>query len=420
MSILIVQLPDRRRLAAGAGAAAPADDASSSRREFAYVASEDGIEVEASGVAAGALMPKRTLAIAAIGEADVAWHRIVLPKAPAARLRDALAGVLEDALLEDAERVHLAVAPLAVPGQPTWIAAVDRDWLRGELAALQRAGVFVDRVVPMAWPDDPPIGHFHMVPGADGAAEVPTLTWAHAEGVASLRLAGGLARAVVQDPPPTTRWTTAPRAAVAAEQWLGAPVNVMPDEQRLLQAARSLWDLRQFDLVRKSQGARKVRDWIRQAMSPAWRPARIGVAALVVAQLLGLNLWAFSQRTAVEQRKADVQALVRQTFPRVTPADVQRDAAAVMRREAQAIRTQAGRPGDGDLEPMLLAAAAAWPTERPPVESLRYENGRLTLGAAGWTDGQIDAFRNRLAPAGWSVQASEGRLVMTRPAAGRG
>lgn len=420
MSTLIVQLTARRRLAAGSAAGDAAADDASSRREYAYVTSEDGIEIESSGVAVASLLPKRSLAIAVVREADVAWHRTVLPKAPAARLREALSGVLEEALLDDAEHVHLAVAPLATAGQPAWVAAVDGGWLRGELAALQRARVFIDRVVPMAWPDDPPIGHFHVVPAASDTGESPVLTWAHADGVASLRLAGGLARAVVQDPPPTTRWTTSPRAAVAAEQWLGAPVNVMPDEQRLLQAARSLWDLRQFDLVRKSQGARKVRDWLRQAMSPAWRPARIGVAALVVAQLLGLNLWAFSQRSAVERKKADVQALVRQTFPRATPADVQRDAAAVMRREAQAIRTQAGRPGDTDLEPMLLAAAAAWPTERPPVETLRYDNGRLTLGAAGWSDAQIEAFRGVLAPAGWSVQASEGRLVVTRPTAGRG
>ena len=420
MSTLIVHLTERRRLAAGSAASVSEREEPVSRREYAYVASEDGIEIQAEGTAAAALLPKRSLAIAVVSEADVAWHRIVLPKAPPARLREALSGVLEDALLDDADKVHLAVAPLAVAGQPAWVAAVDGEWLRGELAALQRAGVFVDRVVPMAWPDDPPIGHFHTVQAAGGSGETPVLTWAHADGVASIRLAGGLARAVVHDPPPTTRWTTSPRAAVAAEQWLGAPVNVMPDEQRLLQAARSLWDLRQFDLVRKSQGARKVRDWLRQAMSPAWRPARIGLASLVVAQLLGLNLWAFAQRTAVERKKADVQALVRQTFPRVTPADVQRDAAAVMRREAQAIRTQAGRPGDGDLEPMLLAAAAAWPTERPPVETLRYDNGRLTLGAAGWSDAQIEAFRNVLAPGGWSVQSSEGRLVVTRPAAGRG
>ena len=50
-----------------------------------------------------------------------------------------------------------------------------------------------------------------------------------------------------------------------------------------------------------------------------------------------------------------------------------------MQRETQALRTLAGKPGDSDLEPMLQAAAAAWPNERPPVENLRFEPGKLTL-----------------------------------------
>jgi general secretion pathway protein L len=156
-------------------------------------------------------------------------------------LRAALTGVLEDALLEDAEAVHLAIAPGAVAGQPTWVAAVDRPWLRRELALLQRAHLFVDRVVPMSWPDDPPIGHFSVADGGDpGKPSAVSLTWAHTDGVANVRLQGGLGRALVPTPsPPTTRWSASPAAAATAEQWLGAPVNVMPVEQRLLQAARS-------------------------------------------------------------------------------------------------------------------------------------------------------------------------------------
>ena len=98
--------------------------------------------------------------VAVLADTDVSWHRITLPKAPAARLRAALVGVLEEALLEDADDVHLALAPQAVR-RPADLGRRGRPaWLRGELAALEKADVFVDRVVPMAWPDDPPIGHF--------------------------------------------------------------------------------------------------------------------------------------------------------------------------------------------------------------------------------------------------------------------
>ena len=416
MSTLVLQLQERRRLRAGA-----TDEslAPSRRREYAYATSDDGIELDAHGHAAAALLPKRSIVIAVVQEADVAWHRITLPKAPAARLRAAIVGVVEEALLDDADKVHLAVAPLAVAGQPAWVAAVDKAWLGDELAALEKAGVFVDRVVPMAWPDDPPAGHFHAPAEGVGSAQSVVLTWASVDGVATVRLDGGLARALVpQPPPPAARWTAEPMAAAAAEQWLGAPVNVMPTEHRLLQAGRSLWNLRQFDLARKTRGARAVADWARQLTSPAWRPVRIGLALLVAAQIVGLNLWAWHQKSALESRRAAIQALVKKTFPRVSDADIQRDPAAVMARETQALRTLAGKAGDSDLEPMLQAAAAAWPGERPPVENLRYESGKLTLSAAGWSDAQIEQFRSVLRPAGVRVDASEGRLVLTRARGG--
>jgi general secretion pathway protein L len=414
MSTLVLQLPEHKRLRARAGGEADFDP--ERRREYAYVTSSDGVAFEAQGAAAAALLPRRAEVIAVVREADISWHRIVLPKAPAARLRAALVGVLEEALLEDAESIHLAVAPLAVAGQPTWVAALDRAWLQDELAALQRSNIFVDRVVPMVWPDDPPSGHFLAATAADGnSAGGVTLTWAHADGVATVRLEGGLARALVPTPaPPATRWTASPAAAALAERWLGAPVTVMAEEQRLLQAGRSLWNLRQFDLARRTRGARALGDWLRQAMSPAWRPVRVGLALLVAAQIVGLNAWAWHQRSAVEARRGAIQALVKSTYPRVSDADVQRDAAAVMLRETQALRTLAGKPGDADFEPMLQAAAAAWPRERPPVENLRFETGKLTVAANGWSDTQIEQFRSILRQSGFQADAGEGRLVITR------
>jgi general secretion pathway protein L len=149
-------------------------------------------------------------------------------------------------------------------------------------------------------------------------------------------------------------------------------------------------------------------------MSPAWRPVRVGLAALAVAQIVGLNLWAFHQKNEVQARRNAIQALVKQSYPRVADADIQRDASAVMLRETQALRTHAGKPADSDLEPMLQAAAAAWPNERPPVENLRYEPGKLTFAGSGWTDAQIEQFRSVLQPAGFQVNASEGRIVVTR------
>ncbi|CAM5792177.1 type II secretion system protein GspL [Rhizobacter fulvus] len=414
MSTLVVQIPSRSRLRSSVGAVAPEN--SDTATDYVYVTSPDGLVLETQGHCAASLLPKATSVVAVLADTDVSWHRITLPKAPAARLRAALGGVLEDALLEDAEDVHLALAPNAVAGAPTWVAAVSRRWLRGELAALEKAEVFVDRVVPMAWPDEPPIGHFAETDvGPNGAPHGIALHWAHADGVASVRLQGGLARALVPQPAPAdTRWSATPGAVAAAEQWLGGPVRVMAPGQRLLQAARSLWNLRQFDLARRNRGVRALRDSARKFFSPAWRPVRWGLATLVVAQILGLNLWAWHQRGAIESRQQAMQGIVRSAFPNANPQDIQRDAEAVMQREAQALRTLAGKPGETDLEPMLQAAASAWPADRPPVETIRFEPGRLTLSATGWTDEQIAQFRSLLRPGGWAVETAEGRLVMSR------
>jgi general secretion pathway protein L len=415
MSTLVLQIPERRRLRARGPADADAPG-SGLGTEYAYATSPDGLLMTGQGESAAALLPKATHVVAVLADADVSWHRITLPKAPAARLRAALVGVLEEALLEDVESVHLAVAPGATAGQPTWVAAVDRAWLRSELAALEKAEVFVDRVVPSSWPDDPPCGHFAEA-GSDAldSPEGVVLHWAHADGVAGLRLHGGLARALVPRPAPAgTRWSATPGAAAAAEQWLGTPVNVMSPAERLLQAGRSLWNLRQFDLVQRTRGARALRDSLRRFSSPQWRPVRIGLVALVLAQIAGLNLWAWHQRSSIEAKRASLQAVVKNAFPRASALDVQRDAAAVMQREVQTLRTLAGKPGDTDLEPMLQAAASAWPPERPPVDNLRYEPGKLTLAAPGWSEPQIAQFRSLLQPAGWQVDATDGRLVLTR------
>lgn len=414
MSILVVQIPPRRRLRAQQ----PGEDTAAPATEFDFVLSTDGIGLTTQGRCAASLLPKAPTVVAVLADSDVSWHRITLPKAPAQRLRAALTGVLEEALLDD--DVHLAVAPQALAGQPTWIAAVHGPWLAATLATLEKAQVFVDRVVPLSWPDDPPCGHFAEDPDTLDDPGSQTLTWAHAEGVATLRLKGGLARAFLPQPlPEGARWTATPAAAMAAGAWLGHPVSVMTPAQRALQAMRTTWNLRQFDLAPRNRGMRALRTLRRQAFSPAWRPVRLGLAAMLAVQVVGLNLWAWSQERAIERQQAAMVSLLRESFPQVRAV---LDAPVQMQREVDALRAAAGRTGEADLEPLLQAAASAWPANRPPVESLRFEPGRLTLSASGWGNEEIEAFRSRLQPAGWQVESVDGRLVLSRApvAGGRG
>ena len=238
MSTLVVQIPSRARLQARNPGQVASESGLST--EYPYALSPDGLALSSQGRCSIALLPKAAGAVAVLADSDVSWHRITLPKAPAARLPAALIGVLEEALLEEAASVHIAVAPDATAGEPTWVAVVDRAWLTSELAMLEKAHVFIDRVVPMSWPDEPPTGHFAELGDASQGA---TLTWAHPDGVAQISLQGTLARSLLPNPlPEGVRWSATPATAAAAERWLGVPVTVMDWPQRALQASRSLWN----------------------------------------------------------------------------------------------------------------------------------------------------------------------------------
>src|SRR3954454_8194831 len=121
MSVLVILIPPRPRLAAR-GAAEPPPRA----LEFDYVLSADGLGVTASGRDAPALLPRADSVVAVVADADVGWHRITMPKAPAARLRAALSGVLEESLLDDDEAIHFALPPQTAAGQPAWVAVLNK------------------------------------------------------------------------------------------------------------------------------------------------------------------------------------------------------------------------------------------------------------------------------------------------------
>jgi general secretion pathway protein L len=380
------------------------------------VLSPDGLAVGSEGRAPATGLPRADSVVAVLPDASVGWHRITLPKAPASRLRAVLAGLLEEALLEDTESTHFALAPGATANQPAWVAAVNRPWLAEHLRVLEAAHRSVERVVPSSWPDEVPLGHFAELPGTAGAGtDRMTLVWSDAEGVACIALQGTLARAMLpQQTSKPARWTATPAVAAQAERWLGAAVMVLSEEQRALQSARTLWNLRQFDLAPRHRGTRALRDaWLR-FLSPAWRPARWGIAAFVLLNVVGLNLYAWHQRSAMSDKQKAMTAVLQGSYPNVRSV---LDAPSQMQRETEILRARAGKPGDSDLEVLLQAAASAWPPGQAPVETLRFEPGRLVLAAGGWSPQQVEQFRTQLRGAGWAVEFNAGQLTVSRAAA---
>jgi general secretion pathway protein L len=414
MSILIIQLPARQRASASESEAASATSAATS---CAFVLSADGETLSRQGRCELSQMPAADSVVAVLAPTDVSWHRLTLPKAPQSRLRAALASLLEDVLLDEPEQLHLAVAPQAKVGQPTWVAACDHTWLTAQLMALEKAKLRVDRVVPGAAPDEPATVFFHEAleagQGSSESGHEVLVTWAGPDGVSTWPLGGSLSRGLLPDPLPTQgRFLATPPVASPAERWLGRAVTVQTPAEHMLLASRSLWNLLQFELAPRSKGAHVLSDQWRRVMSPAWRPVRVGVVALVAVQVLGLNLWAWHQQHTLKDRQMQRVQLLQQAHPQVR---VVLDAPVQMQRETDTLRMQAGEPGANDLESLMALAATAWPPDTASA-SLRYDGQSLTVAPpTGWGPGEIEQFRVQLGAAGVQVDTeADGHLTLRR------
>ncbi|MFO1330214.1 MAG: GspL/Epsl periplasmic domain-containing protein [Rubrivivax sp.] len=158
-----------------------------------------------------------------------------------------------------------------------------------------------------------------------------------------------------------------------------------------------------------------LREGWRSFVSEDWRSVRWGLATLAGASVLGLNLAAWRQEQVIDAKRAEMTALLRAAHPGVRAVI---DAPAQMLRETERLRAAAGKPGDTDLEVLLGAAAAAWPDGQGPVQTLKFEGGRLVLAAPGWGEPQLAQFRDRLRPVGLDVEMAEGRVTLLRSARG--
>jgi general secretion pathway protein L len=405
MTTLILFLPPHSRLHAAPNL--PAADAG----EYAFLLTADGKTPTRQGSSPAALLPRADTVIAIPDDTDISWQRLALPRA-GRQMRAALAGLLEEQLLDDPEGLHFAIEPDAAGGDTAWVAITSRARLTQQLAALEAAQLTVDRIAPLSLPQAEPSGYFHAMGNDQNDL---ALRWSHADGVASLPLAGSLTRQLLTPAlSAAASWTASPAAAARAEQWLGAPVTVVTAEQRALGVLDTRWDLRQFELAQRTRGTRALRQGWRALMQRRWRPVRIGLAALVAVQLLGLNLLAWRQHQQLQNQQAALARTLTDNYPQVRAV---LDAPLQMQRETELLRASAGRAGPQDLEALLAAAASAWPADRGPVDAVSFEPGRLVVSASGWSEAQIAQFRGRLQSDGWQLDAAEGRLTLSRATA---
>lgn len=378
--------------------------------EFDFVVSSQARPVMDHGTAPLALLPAADSVVLVAPALALSWHRVRVPPVAAGRMRAALAGLLEEHVLDDPAQLAFALVPGRADDGRSLVVAFDKGWLQAALQMFEHARRPVSRVVPAFTPEGPgtPEVQLHVTGSADDAS----LIVVDAQGVTCLPLASAHAAFTDRAMPQVEGVVFAePAVAGLAEQVLGRAVTVQPATQGLLQASHCEWDLAQFDLS-TSGGGRLARRWQQQArqllFAPAWRPARWGLLALVLAHLVGVNAWAWKLDAVVRDKQQRVNALLTQTFPGVRTVV---DAPLQMQRELALLRQSGGGVTSDDMESMLGALGAAMPAGGAPV-AIDFARGELAVRGLELTAPQRELLQGKLRDQGYQVLFDGGRLVV--------
>ncbi|MDD0811486.1 type II secretion system protein GspL [Curvibacter sp. RS43] len=386
--------------------------------EWPYLLTPDGQTVAQQGAAVAHLLPAVTRpaeVVAVVPVQQLSWQAVTLPRgthAASPRLQAVLEGLLEERLLDEPSQLHLALGPATEGDTPRWVAVCDQAWLRACVQALEAAGRHVTRIVPELWPAS--------------AAEGPVLR-ALAPPSDLLRPAWWVATGLGPHSPmqslPLNPQTTLPAwpeeaellaepaVAALAEKALGRPVRLETPATRWLAAAASPWELAQHSFAsgQRQRLGRQVQRGLQAAwLSPAWRPVRWGLGMLLLAQVAGLNAWAWKENQTLRQRQTDIRQTLTQTFPQV---QVVVDAPLQMAREVSALRQASGQAAGDDLESLLGAAALAAPPGRS-ASGIEFSAGELRLKGLNLSAEEGSQTLERLRQRGYSGRLEADQLTL--------
>ena len=383
---------------------------------YDYALTGDGLKVANHAMSPPALLPvadRGGEVVVVVPVAMLSWHIVELPKGVGAgspRLRVILDGLLEDQLLDESENLHFALAPGATTGLPVWVAACDKAWLRGHLQALEQAQHRVSRIVPEFAPETGPL-QLHAL----GQVDLPQLVvlGGVGGGVMLLPLTSA-ALAVVPGPATPDEEvviSAEPSVAELAEHLLQRKVSLVTRQQRWLDAARSTWDLGQFDLASSGRARtfKRLSGLGRELWQvPAWRPARWGVVLVLLSNLIGMNVLAWKEQSELQARRDALLGTLTQTFPGVK---VVIDAPLQMEREVAALRLATGAASGRDMEALLAALGSAAPADRS-ASNIDFAAGELRIKGLQLNAQEMSSLVVQLKGQGYSAKPEAEAVVI--------
>ena len=392
--------------------------------EYDYVLTQDGLQLTAQGRSAASLLPatagRGTEVVVVIPARALSWHGITLPervlrsmlsgRIEPARARGVLAGVLDEQLLDDSEKLHFAVfgAPPAASGEAprAWVAACDRAWLQASLQVLESAGLSIGRIVAECTPTLPGMARALL---SDDMSPAQMLLCT-AQGVSLLPwLPATLALAQAQ---PDLEVLAEPTVMELAEKSFGTQAQLQTKAQRLLLAAQSPWNLAQLELS-ASPGGRLRKNlasaWQNLLHSPQWRPTRWGLIALVAVQVLGLNALAWRQRSLLDAQRASLQAMLQQSFPDVKLVI---DAPLQMQRAVDDLARARGVGSDTDLGQVFAIIGPLAP-KNLGLNSIEWSGQEMQLQASGLDADSVKPLSAALEARGLRARLQDGLLSVT-------
>jgi general secretion pathway protein L len=391
----------------------------SATTEYDYLLTPDGLTLAGHGRATAALLPATAKlagdVVAVVPARALSWHRLELPRGTLARsagnpqrLRAVLSGLLEEQLLDEPEQLHFALAPDARADEPLWVAVCDRAWLRASLQALEAAQRPVSRIVPEFSPDmagQAPAPALYVTDGLEPAQLVSP----GAHGVTVLPLSAASVSLLAW--PAEDELVAEPGVAALAEQLFKRRVSLQQSPQRWLQAAQSPWNLAQFDLASSGHARtlkRLASGWHAFLGAPQWRAARWSSVLLVAIHLLGLNAWAWKDKTVLDEQRAAIRATLTSAFPGVT---VVVDAPVQMARAVADLRQATGAASGHDLEAILVNLSAVLPASRS-LSAMEFAAGEARLKGLNLSAAEASSLAARLQARGYTSRVEADTLVI--------